>query len=303
MTTPFDQGSLTLPDTTEQTHDHVVGETGVNSLVIYAVRCTAGWSSPSATLGGAAMTLIKQLGDMAVFYYAGAPTGVHTLDPDGWSGRIAHSAASYFGVDQDNPTADLDFISLATGGSLPDTRTLASQLGQLGVSVSGGGVGNLAPDFNAVDPDLLIERVWNADGICGAGVTCPSCVIMDTPGATSVDLEVDGGGTSWEHIAFALRPAVPARGRIVEYLYNRSRPRQIIDSRGRNVPRAQIRTNRFMRVDGFLYPTAEAFATNIDDPSVSYIAARRFNEDSNRVEIEADRASQLESILSQLAAG
>ena len=178
MAIAFDQGSLTLPDTIEQTHDHVVGETGVNSIVIYAARATAGWSSPSATLGGADMTLIKQLGDMAVFYYAGAPAGVHTIDPDGWSGRIAHSAASYFGVDQDNPTADLDFISLATGGSLPDTRTLASELGQLGVSVSGGEVGNLAPNFSAVDPDLLIERVLNNAGVEGEP-TLPRLIVLD----------------------------------------------------------------------------------------------------------------------------
>lgn len=298
--TPESFGQV-LPNSSPDSIEVEVPQPATNSILWVAAGNSGG--SVTATIDelGAQMTeaYANTTGaNMHVWYYLGIAPGTYNVSLSA-SAHQALGYGVYFGVDQDNPLGTADS---AAGQSGSDTRTVTSEEGQLVIDFAADTEGNLSPNIN---PDASQNnRVQNITGECGAGVGCGSLGISDKDGALSVDMTWDnftsGDGN---HYAVPMRPAVAKRGRIYEYLFNRSRRRSIIDSRGRNVPRAQVRTNRYIRIDGFLLPTAEAFATNIEDLSVSYISGRRYDAESDRVDIDADVENQLAAILSGIARG
>jgi hypothetical protein len=282
--------------------------TGSGILLVF-ISITVGNPITALTYGGRALTLKQTyaavLGDLALWYLTGPPTGVNnvTLTQPG-AQSICGISVDYSGVDQGNPFGTIKglFGWANNGGPALFTEDLATQ-----------------NTWTCVDAAYNGRNAQNSrDMIEGAGQTNLGRETffdgVNNSGGIEVSDEASVGGTTtmswtlaaltdhWGHIAAPLRPAVSARGRAVKYFFPfwNAAP-ELFDANGKIVSISDIQKDVWVEAQGLGMPTAENPETFIQDPSRSKIIEVNASQVSARIKTNKNQFAEV--LVSRVAAG
>jgi hypothetical protein len=274
-----------------------IPDTGGNNLLMVCARDQSGTASLTATISelGENMTLKKELvvssiAHQSVFFYTGLPPATYNVVINNIGARGVIGYDVRFNVDQDNSFGN---EGTAAGG----TVTLASEPGNVVIDFITSSVGNLAPNLVADSDQVMV--VQNTDGVCGAGVSCPSLGISYEEGAASVDMGWTGLADSVAHYAVELRPATPVQQPLIRYLHDPVLGKLTDLSTARDIDASQLATDEFIYAPEPFIPTARQASDNIKDLAVSFVEQRTDREEETQV--KGSQETFLEFLLGDLA--
>jgi len=282
--------------------------TGSGILLVF-ISITVGNPITALTYGGNALTLKQTyaapLGDLALWYLTGPPTGVNnvTLTQPG-AQSICGISVDYNGVDQGNSFGTIKglFGWANNGGPALFTEDLATQ--NTWLCVDGAYNGRNAQNSRDMTEDptqanigreTFFDAVNNSGGLEVSDET-------SVGGTTTMSWTLVAGTDHWGHLAAPLRPAVSARGRAVKYFFPfwNAAPK-LFDANGKIVSISDIQKDVWVEAQGLGMPTAENPDSFIEDPSRSKIIEVNASQVSARIKTNKNQFAEV--LVSRVAAG
>ncbi len=118
-----------------------------------------------------------------------------------------------------------------------------------------------------------------------------------------VDISSSDHGTAGQRPKLFVRWIEPS-GRLFEYKVNKfDAVPTVLDPTGNEVPLNEVRPDKWWFIEGFDLPSGVAYDSLIPDPRMSYGVGVTFDEDGNKLAVEADRNQFADAIIQRLTRG
>lgn len=290
------------------TWNHNNASTGSGILLAF-ISITVGNAITALTYGGVALTLKQTyaagLGDLALWYLVGPPTGVNavTLTQTG-AQSICGISVDYNGVDQGNPFGTIKglFGWANNGGPALFTEDLATQNTWTCVDAGYNGRNGQPPRDMTEDPTQTNLGAEEFDDLANNSGRIEVSDEASVGATTTMSWTLAALTDHWGHLAAPLRPAVAARGRAVKYFFPfwNAAPK-LFDANGKIVSISDIQKDAWVEAQGLGMPTAENPASFIEDPSRSKIIEVNASQVSARIKTNKNQFA--ETLVSRVAAG
>ena len=288
--------------------NHNVTSVGSSILCVFT-QVISGGAVTAITYAGDPMTRHPTVygGIMSLWYLFNPAVGVNAVQCTNAAAQFtAGVSVDYSGVDQIIPfgTEQGLLVGIPNSGPALLDEDLTTQNGWMCIDACVGSNWNAAaPVLTQGAGQTLLQSFTAWDGVNNSGRLALS-EEASVGATTTMSWTGMGGCDLWGQYAVPLKPAIPYLGRPVTYSIDAWDPDQnVLDSRGRIVPRYKIQPNNWIRVIGIVSPTADFYESFYDDPGLSYIESVSYDGETDEVTIETNKGDLPEVILARLASG
>lgn len=300
MTIAYDNATFNSTATDASFSHTITGSADNPALLVFTLLQNGTQTLGTVSYAGTEMPQagVADVGFCFVYahYLTNPPVGANTVSVTQTQGSLRVIAASYTGVDPQNPIRS---VFTDDGGGNATSITLTDALsGDLQVAAGGtredtSGLGSITWSNSET------ERLENGDSGTGARIA-----VADLDPDTGTTMGFDDPNDDYTAlIGFALVPASAGKTRAIKYFYDINDPRGIIrDELGRVVPPWQVQANNWIRVSGIFLPTSKKYASFTQDPELAYIEEVQYSVRGG-LRIKTSRGELTEVLFARAASG